>query len=185
MKNFIKLFLTLVLISQITLNKALAQNTKTNSGIRLSVGPESGIPVGNMHDRYNWNLGGSVQVDVPISGNPIYLTGLAGFNNFFSKNELTNVPDLQIIPVKAGLKYFPLNNFYIQGQAGASFLLDKAKNGYDNSTAFSYAPQVGYQFPVGSSYIDASVKWEGNTKFKTGGTSNNFIGLRLAYGFGV
>src|SRR5258707_15211488 len=78
---------------------------------RLSVGPEAGIPIGNLSDGYNWNFGGSVQADIPVVRN-LYVTVNAGYNNFFVKKDQKSVIDknLQLIPVKAGLKYFPVGN---------------------------------------------------------------------------
>ncbi|TWR24430.1 hypothetical protein FPZ43_18305 [Mucilaginibacter pallidiroseus] len=185
MKNLIKSLLTLIIIAPLHLKSAFAQSEKTTPSAYISIGPDAGIPVGAMHHRYDWSIGGSIQADVPISGKSLYFVGNAGFNNFFAKDDAANPRDLQMLPLKAGLKYFAAGNFYVQGQAGASFLFNKGKGGYDKSTAFTYAPQVGYQFPAGSNYIDAGIRWEGNSKFNTGGGWNNFLGLRVAYGFGL
>ncbi|OOQ57815.1 hypothetical protein [Mucilaginibacter pedocola] len=185
MKNFIKSLLLIGVIMPLTLKSAFAQSEKTTPSSYISIGPDAGIPIGAMHHRYDWNLGGSVQVGVPVSGKSLYFVGNAGFNNLFSKNDAANTHNLQTLPLKAGLKYFAAGNFYVQGQAGAAFLFNKEKSGYDKSTAFTYAPQVGYQFPAGANYIDAGIRWEGNSKFNTGGGWNNFLGLRVAYGFGL
>jgi hypothetical protein len=84
------------------------------------------------------------------------------------------------------LKFFPVSNFYVQGEAGAAFLLNKADYFNDKSTAFVYAPQVGVQFPVsGSSFIDAGVRYEATTKYSSAFNNSkvNFFGVRVAYGF--
>ena len=94
--------------------------------------------------------------------------------------------NIQLLPVKAGLKFFPVQNFYIQGEAGAAFVLNITKIGADNSTAFIYAPQIGYQFALGgSNYIDAGVRYEASTKLTStvNDSKVNFVGLRVAYGF--
>jgi hypothetical protein len=94
--------------------------------------------------------------------------------------------DLHLIPVKAGLKYFPVKCFYLQGEAGASFLTNKAETGANKSAAFVYAPQVGVLLNTGGrNYIDAGFRFEGNTKFNDGDKTNNFLGLRIAYAFGL
>ena len=93
-----------------------------------------------------------------------------------------------MIPVKAGLKFFPIKDFYIQGEAGAAFALNKSDVGFDKSAAFIYAPQIGYQFPVGgTSFIDAGVRYEGSTKFVSSADDSqvHFFALRLAYAFGA
>lgn len=184
MKTTIKISTFIVAVLTLVSFSVKAQE---RTGIRLSVGPEFGLPVGNFGDFYDWSFGGSVQADFPIINNDLYVTLNAGFNNFFAK-DIKGVAgeDLQLIPVKAGLKYFPVGNFYVQGEAGASFITNKDDIGATKSAAFVYAPQVGYQFNLGGkSYIDAGVRFEGNTKFTDNGSSNNFFGLRVAYGFGL
>jgi hypothetical protein len=149
---------------------------------KFSIGVETGFPVGKFGDVYDWNLGGSLQADIPVA-DKLYATVNSGFNNFFLNDDF-NGKDLQLIPAKAGLKYFPVENFYVQAEAGASFLLNKTDAGATKTASFVYAPQVGIQFPVSDkSYIDAGVRFESNTKFVDNGKSNNFLGLRLAYAF--
>lgn len=155
---------------------------------RLSVGPEAGIPLGDLSNGYNWNFGGSIQADIPVIHN-LYVTVNAGYNNFFVKKDLADGVDknLQLIPVKAGLKYFPVGNiFYVQGEAGASFLANKSDLGADKSAAFVYAPQVGVLLKLaGKNYIDLGVRFESTAAFYDGGNTNNFLGLRAAYSFGL
>jgi hypothetical protein len=161
------------------------------NGIVLSVGVDAGIPTGKLNDSYNWNIGGSVQADIPVIPHQLFVTVNAGYNSFQSKNNIGGVQGLdaaniQLLPVKAGLKYFPVSHFYIQGDAGAAFALNKSDVGFDKSAAFVYDPQVGVQFPLGGkSYIDAGVRYEATTKFIStiDDSKVNFIGLRVAYAF--
>lgn len=155
-------------------------DVRTSKAIRLSIGPDAGIPIGTLGDSHNWNLGGSIQADFPIATG-LDVTVNAGYNNIFGKD---NAPDISLIPVKAGLKYFVANNFYVQGEAGASFIANKSNIAADKSTAFVYAPQIGYLFPLGGkNYIDLGIRFESNTKFYNAGSNNNFFGLRVAYAF--
>ncbi|GAA4807946.1 hypothetical protein GCM10023231_41510 [Olivibacter ginsenosidimutans] len=185
MKTISKITSIIVTILAIFTYTANAQEDR--GGFRLSVGPEVGLPIGNFGDFYDWNLGGSIQGELPILNNDLYVTLNAGFNNFFAKDiKGVSGEDLQLIPVKAGLKYFVVNNFYVQGEAGASFVTNKDDVGATKSAAFIYAPQIGYLFPLGGkNYLDAGVRFEGNSKFVDGGSSNNFFGLRIAYSFGL
>jgi hypothetical protein len=162
----------------------------TSNGVILSVGVDAGIPTGKLNDSYDWNLGGSVQADIPVISHQLFVTVNAGYNNIFGKKNIDgsgiDVPNIQLLPVKAGLKFFPVSNFYIQGEAGAAFALNKSDLGFDNSAAFIYAPQIGVQFPLsGKSYIDAGVRYEGSTKFNSSieDSKVNFVGLRVAYAF--
>jgi hypothetical protein len=153
---------------------------------RLSVGPEAGIPIGQFHDSYNWFLGGSVQGELPIAKN-FYVIANAGYNNFFVKDGVLPNQDIRTIPVKAGLKYFFIPNFlYVSAEAGASFLLDKSDLLADKSTNFVYAPSVGVLLKLApKNYLDIGVRFQGNGSFYDNGTYGNFLGLRVAYTFGM
>lgn len=180
----------LALLSVLTLT-ATAQRTDNKQPERpkllLSAGPEAGLPLGDLKDGYDWSLGGSIQGDYAIVKRDLYVTLNAGYTNFFAKDiQGVDTKDLQLIPVKAGLKYYPVSNFYVQAQAGAAFLANKSDLNADNSAVFVYTPQVGYLFHLGrGNYLDAGIRFEGNTKFTDNGKSNNLLGLRVAYAFGL
>jgi len=165
-----------------------AQSTKStsNNGVRLSIGAEAGIPVGDFNNAYNANVGGSLQVDLPVATD-LFVTVNAGYNTFLGKTvNGFSVTNIQLIPAKAGLKYFATPSLYVQAEAGASFVANKKDIGATNSTLFTYAPQIGYLFPVGGkSYIDAGVRYEGNTALVDNGSTLGFVGLRVAYAFGL
>jgi hypothetical protein len=163
----------------------------TSNGVILSVGVDAGIPTGNLNNGYNWNIGGSVQADIPVV-NQLFVTVNAGYNSIQGKSNAfgtgLTATNIQLLPVKAGLKFFPVNNFYVQGEAGAAFALNKSSVGFNNAAAFIYAPQVGYQFPLGGkSFLDAGVRYEGSSKFTSGNDNSqvNFVALRVAYAFGT
>jgi hypothetical protein len=195
MKNTFKISALILAISAFTIG-ANAQtttpasaSTTSSTGVRFSIGVDAGIPTGTLSNSYNWNLGGSLQADIPVASQ-LFVTINAGYNNIYGKKNIfgTNlsVTNIELLPVKAGLKFFPVNNFYIQGEAGAGFALNKTDLGFNNTAAFIYAPQIGYQFPIGGqSYIDAGVRYEGSTKFNSNidNSKINFVALRLAYGF--
>ncbi|KQS36205.1 hypothetical protein [Pedobacter sp. Leaf194] len=183
MKNYITNFLSLTIIFILIASRSFAQ-TPREGGVRYSVGADVGLPIGTFSDTYKWSLGGSVQADIPIAGNQLYVTINAGYNNVFADKSLSAfVDDVHLIPVKAGLKYFAVSNFYVQGEAGVSFLLDRDN---EKSASFVYAPQVGYLIPLGGkSYLDTGVRFEGNSKFSENGSSNNVLALRVAYAFPI
>ena len=190
MKNLFKISALVLAFGAITYG-ASAQTTTTstssaNSGVRFSVGVDAGIPTGNLSNAYNWNIGGSAQVDIPLVSQ-LDLTVNAGYNSIQGKTvNGVSATNIQLLPVKAGLKFFPVNHFYVQGEAGAAFSLNKSDLGFTNSAAFIYAPQVGYQFPLGgSSVLDAGVRYEASTKFNSNVSNStvNFFALRVAYGF--
>jgi hypothetical protein len=166
------------------------KSSTSSNGVILSIGVDAGIPTGKFSDSYNWNLGGSVQADIPVIAKSLYVTVNAGYNNFFGKDNFegtgVDVTNVQLLPVKAGLKYFIVPHFYVQGEAGAAFLLNKTDLNDTKSAAFVYAPQLGYQFPLGgNSYLDAGVRYEATSKFNSDFDDSkiNFLGLRVAYAF--
>jgi hypothetical protein len=180
-----------LLVSSTLVSKAQSSSPAAASSkqeFRLSVGPDFGVPVGNLSNGYNWNIGGSIQADIPVIHN-LYVTVNAGYDNFFVKKHQADVVDknLQLIPVKAGLKYFPGGSiFYVQGEGGVSFLTNKTDLGADKSAAFVYAPQVGVLLKLApKNYLDLGFRWESTAAFYNGGNTNNFLGLRVAYAFGL
>jgi hypothetical protein len=173
-----------------TITPSTTTSTTTPTGVRFSIGVDAGIPTGNLSNSYNWNLGGSVQADIPVISNQLFVTVNAGYDNIFGKKNLDgtgiDATNIQLLPVKAGLKFFIVPNFYIQGEAGAAFVLNKSDINANNSAAFIYAPQLGYQFQLGgNNYIDAGVRYEASTKLNSNDDNSkvNFVGLRVAYGF--
>lgn len=168
-----------------------AQTTNTAngsrpSGVLLSVGPEAGLPVGKLKNAYDWSLGGSVQAEMPVVNKSLYVLLNAGYNNFFAKDDVPGLNNMKLIPVKAGLKFYPYKNLYVQGAAGVSFLSNKDEVAANKSAVFVYSPQVGYLIPIGkNNYLDAGVKFESMSKLSSVGSSNNFFGVRVAYGLGI
>ena len=199
MKSTLKISALILAFAGLTLGAKAQTSTTTSStktsassnGILLSIGVDAGIPTGKLSDTYNWNIGGSVQADIPVAQN-LFVTVNAGYNSIQGKKNIAgsgiDATNIQLLPVKAGLKYFVVPNFYVQGEAGAAFLLNKSDLNDNKSAAFIYAPQIGYQFPLGGkSFIDAGVRYEASTKFNSSVSDSkvNFFGLRVAYAFGI
>ena len=195
MKSSIKISALVLALAGFTLGakaQSTTTTTKTSSapgGVILSIGVDAGIPTGNLNNGYNWNIGGSLQADIPVVPN-LFVTINAGYNSIQGKDNAYGTgfkaTNIQLLPVKAGLKYFVIPNVYIQGEAGAAFLLNKNDFDDNKSAAFVYAPQVGVKFPLGGkSFIDAGVRYEATTKFDSGVDNSkvNFVGLRVAYAF--
>jgi hypothetical protein len=195
MKSTLKISALVLAFAGFTLG-AKAQSTTTTSktssaqgGVILSVGVDAGIPTGNLNNGYNWNIGGSLQADIPVASQ-LFVTVNAGYNSIQGKDNAfgsgLTAPNIQLLPVKAGLKYFVIPNLYVQGEAGAAFLLNKSDLEDNKSAAFVYAPQIGVQFPLGGkSFIDAGVRYEASTKYNSDVDNSkvNFFGLRVAYAF--
>jgi opacity protein-like surface antigen len=151
------------------------------SGPKLGIGVEFGFPMGDFGDGYDLGYGGSLTYQHPIA-NKLNLTGNAGYLNFQSKD----IPGFGkvnsgYIPVKAGLRYFLAENIYVGGELGAVFSTGDG----DGGTKFAYAPGVGVEFPVADkSTIELGGRYEGWSK-GDGLVTPQFIGLRLAWNFGL
>jgi len=169
-----------------------SSSTATSSGpngIIYSIGADGGLTTGASRDLHKWEFGGSIEADIPVVKS-LYISVNAGYNNFFNNDAATgsSVSDINLLPVKAGLKYFPVSCFYIQGEAGAAFALNKSSVGYSNTAAFIYSPQLGFVFHLGGrSYLDAGVYYESSSDFTTNADQSkiNFFGLRAAYAFTI
>jgi hypothetical protein len=192
MKNLIKMVPLLAAIMGGTL-AVQAQTTTTvatsPSGIIFSIGADGGITTGSLRDSHKSMVGGSIEADFPVA-DQFYFTANTGYNQFFGVDNVfgtgIQAPDINIIPVKLGLKYFPVSALYLQLEAGAAFITNKSTLGFERTGTFIYAPQVGTQILLGGkNYLDAGVRWEGCTNFTENDDNSrgHFFALRLAYAF--
>jgi len=191
MKNSIKISAIIsafVLLGSISAKAQTSTPISSSGGIIYSVGIESSLSVGSFNKGHKGSLGGSLQADIPLS-KQWFVNVNTGYDNFYGRNLDGQGPTgLRVIPAMAGIKYFPVSNFYVQADAGAGFLTNKSDLGYNKSAAFLYAPEVGVRLPVGDkSFIDAGVRYEEATRFDSNvvGSKINVIGLRVAYAFGL
>ena len=184
------LFLGLAFASRAQTTAPAGSSTGSSSSgneWRLSVGPEVGLPIAGFSNAYSWYIGGSAQLDIPVA-NKLYVTVNAGYEDLMVKNGEFPGRNLQLIPAKAGLKYFLLDNFlYVQAQAGATFLGNKTDALADKSAGFTYSPQVGVLLKIANkNYIDVGFRYEQVVNgFYNGGTNLSTLGLRVAYTFGL
>ena len=142
-------------------------NAQKNNPIHFGVGIDGGSTL-----KYPTRavLGADARLQIPI-GNSFSAIATTGYYHFL-KNKDKGIPATGVVPVKLGLKYFPVKNFYIAGEAGAGFFTKG-----DNNTSFVYSPSVGMAFANG---LDISLKYEDYTKYN--GYASQ-LALRLAYGF--
>jgi len=175
-----KLLLSLALITGF----GLAANAQTERALRkLSLGADFGIPIGDFSkDRIL--VGGSLLYEHPISQS-FSLTGSVGFLSkqltgdtkaeFKASGWPTSVSN---IPVKAGGKYYFGRYFYATAELGAAFTTSSG-----GGVGFIYAAGIGSSFSISKkSSIDLGVRYE-NWSYNAG--TDRFIGLRVAYSFGL
>ncbi len=153
---------------------ASAQKEKQESkALKLSVGVEAGLPIGDAGDVYSFVIGGSAQGEYAIDKS-IGLTLSAGYLNWSGKTVSGfKVPSTGLIPVLVGAKYYFTPKVYGHAQLGMSFASGNGASG----SAFTYAPSVGYNI---TDQIDVAVKYQAASK---DGFTTSFIGIRAAYNF--
>jgi len=136
---------------------------------RLGFGFSIGIPT---NDDYNIAVGGDLRLQKDFYSNISGLLSL-GYTNFSRKDDLGG-GSIGYIPLKAGIKIFPVERFYFSGELGAAFGTDEGQG-----TAFVYAPGIGVGFNKG---IDLGLRYEG---FSQDGANLGQVALRIAYGFNL
>lgn len=138
---------------------------------RFGLGLNLGLPTS---DGYNFVFGGDLRLQKDFSSN---VSGIAsiGYNNYsFEDGNANN--SLGVVPLKVGLKVFPIERLYFSGEIGAGF--DATKN-LNPGTAFIYSPGIGLGFNNG---LDLSLRYEGLSR-KT--YDPGMVALRIAYGFNL
>lgn len=173
-----KLFLSLVFLTVTCVS--FAQSSSSDGGVKISIGPEIGQPLGQANKVYNLVIGGSVKVEVPLSSSGLNVVFSAGYDDFKTYSYLSSfINDGKYIPLEAGLKYYINNSIaFVEGDLGASI------NNNDNysaaKTAFVYAPGIGVS--VLRNALDISAHYEG--RVESGGTVSQ-LALRVAFKFGA
>ena len=164
--------ITVALATLFFLNSSVNAQSKETPGdskaTRLGVGFNIGLPT---DDAYNLAIGGDLRLQADFTSN---VSGIltAGYTNYSVKATDAN---LGYVPVKAGIKVFPVERFYLSGEIGAAF-------GTDNQgTAFVFAPGIGVGTNTG---IDFGLRYEGMSK-SNGFNNPNQVALRIAYGFNL
>ncbi|WP_316813276.1 hypothetical protein [Pedobacter heparinus] len=149
---------------------------------KLSVGAEFAFPMGDFGDAADFGFGGSLQYQHPVAAN-LLVTGSAGYTSFkFKDIDFGGVTikggNAGYIPVKAGARYYFGENFFAAGELGAAFSTEDG-----GSTAFVYTPGIGVDFPVADKgSIELGARYEA---WSADSSTSGFIGLRLAYNFGL
>lgn len=131
---------------------------------RFSIGPQIGVaasnPLRQVADNKGWGLGigASVQAEHFFREAVAGLVSL-GASTYAGRSAGSNQKNKAYIalPVRVGANFYAGNRFHLGGQVGAGF----NSMGGKSTTAFSYSPQVGYQFTRNEKPLDLTVKYEG------------------------
>jgi hypothetical protein len=156
-------------IAAISFFSANAQDTKT--GFHFAGGLRLALPVGDLHKVSSFGIGGELQGENMFSEN---VSGLisAGYTSFAGKTvNGFKYGSSGIIPVLAGVRFYPSTSFFVGAKAGVSFSTESG-----GGSAFTYEPQIGlngdkYQFSLGynawtkNSFTSASIGLSALYKF--------------------
>lgn len=151
------------------LSATTALRAQDNDGpLRMGIGINGGT---TLKDPTKVVLGADVRLQKSF-GNSLSGILTTGYYHFLKSDK--SGAGFGIIPLKAGVKIFPVKNVYVAGEVGAGFGTKE-----DMGTAFIYSPSVGLAFGSG---FDISLKYEGYAH-KDWDSYANQLALRLAYGF--
>jgi len=147
--------------------------TMMDSGMAFKVGV--GVSGGIFRDKSPMDYAYGADLRLQWDLTPyVALTGSGGYTKLMSKN---NTVDPDFIPVKGGVKVFPIKRMYLATELGAGFgIQDGAK------TNFIYGGGLGYEFGG----FDLGLRYEGYTN--DSGSTTYFAktgqyALRLGYNF--
>ncbi|RZK65471.1 MAG: hypothetical protein EOO85_28275, partial [Pedobacter sp.] len=109
------------------------------TGSKLGIGAEFAFPTGDFGDAYDLGYGGSLQFQTPIA-NKLNFIATGGYMNFQGKDINIagingKVPNLGVVPLKIGARYFLAENFYAGGELGAAIGTNSG-----SETSFIYTP---------------------------------------------
>ena len=156
---------------------AVGVNAQAPEGFQFGAGIRAGLPVGDFGDTHSFGIGGELQGEYGFSKN---FSGIitSGFTHFFGKTETIGSITVEyegvgLIPVIAGLRYYPSNNIFLGAQAGVGILTG---NG-DSEAGFNWQPQVGFS----TEHFQVALNYNGLTK---DGSTLGHIGLTGIFKFG-
>jgi hypothetical protein len=178
-----KLFSTIAGVLTLFICSNVHAQSGPPSKLRFGIGVDGLLPVGNTANTSNFGLGITPRLQYGISDN-VALTFTSGLYHFFPKTitypAIGSFPGFtakyksDIIPVKAGAKFFMGRNFYLSGEVGAAF--EVAEGG--GPVHFLWSPGIGY----------ATKRWDIGARYENfsgNGYSDGITALRVAYGFGL
>ncbi|MEO7212866.1 hypothetical protein [Mucilaginibacter sp.] len=140
----------------------------------FSAGLDLAIPTNSI---YSIGFGGSGKAEVPIAG-PVSLTVTAGYTSLYFKRSLIGSNKSQdpsgFVPLKAGVKYYLSDGFYVEGELGTAI-----ETNYNKDKLFAFAIGPGFLLPLNkSSAIDLGFRYE-----NWGSGRIRQTGIRVAYRF--
>jgi hypothetical protein len=147
-----------------------------------------GLTSASYAQKANTIFGGNVIIGAPLSdlrndyksvfgiegfggfglGQKAYITGTIGYQSYAP--ESTNpYGKISMIPLKAGVRFYPVNNFFLTGNAGVGLIKDETIDARESR--FAYDIGAGLNFNI----FNASVHYDGWQKKNTDGGSHSVL----------
>ena len=140
-------------------------------GFKIGGGINVAVPFGDLADFSTIGAGIDVLGQYGFSDN-LAVTLDAGYTSFFGKDDFDNTG---IIPIRAGLRYFPSSNLYIGAKGGIGIV---TAAGGDSESGAAYSVGAGYMM---SPKLDIGLTYDG---YSINSVSLSSINIRLGYFFG-
>lgn len=139
-------------------------------GFRIGGGLSVVAPIGNNLKAYSVGVGLDLLGQYGISSQ-LAITGDVGYTTIFAKDD--NLDAFNVIPIRAGLRFFPTDKFFLGGKAGVGII-----TGSGNSTSgFAYSFGAGVKM---DDRLDIGLNYDAVSK---NSASFSYLGLRLGYFF--
>ena len=108
---------------------------------------------GTSNDFYN--SGGGAEGGILAGKKSTRFAGSVGYSRFFAEDNTNIYGDKTYVPVKVGVRqYLPLNFFFLQADAGISFVSQQHSD--DSETPFTYDFQAGVKLTA----FEALIGWD-------------------------
>ena len=173
-KNVMKKLLFVSAIAFFAFTSASAQSSE-NSGSKFKIGGGINVlfPVSNA-DLYSVGAGIDLLAQYNLAPN-VAITGDLGYTSLMIKSKYKDLgykSSTGIIPIRAGIRFYPSSEFYLGGKVGVGI-----GTGTGSSTLTAYSFGAGYML---SPKLDIGVNYDGYSK----NGSMSFLGARIGYTFG-
>jgi hypothetical protein len=142
---------------------AVAQKANTIFGGNVIIG----APLGDLRNDYRSVVGIEGLAGFGVGQN-VYLTGTLGFQSY-APESFNPYGKITMVPLKAGVRFYPVNNFFLTGNAGLGLIRDETIDARESR--FAYDIGAGLSFSI----FNASVHYDGWQKKNTNGGSNSVL----------
>lgn len=101
-------------------------------------------------------------------GESAYITGTIGFQSY-APESYNPYGKISMVPLKAGIRYYPVKNLFLTGNAGVGLIKDETIDARESR--FAYDIGAGLNFNI----FNASVHYDGWQKKNTDGGSHSVL----------